>query len=103
MDVIWENLRKVRLVRRHSSILTKAVLLCVVLFSTAALLSLNASLTATQDRTVALEIQAAELEQEQQNLRERIENLGTDESTRQIAQEELGLVDSGTVILIPQQ
>ncbi len=103
MDVILENLRKVRLVRRHSSMLAKAVLLSVVLFSTAALLALNASLISARDRAEALRIQAIALEQEQQNLQDRIDSLGTDESTRQIAGEELGLVDPDTIVINPQQ
>ena len=103
MDIFLENLRKVRLVRRHSSMLAKAVLLCVVLFSTAALLTLNASLVSVRERTAALQAQAVALEQEQQDLQDRIELLGTDESTRRIAQEELGLVDGGTIIINPQQ
>lgn len=103
MDIFLENLRKVKLVRRHSSMLAKAVLLSVVLFSTAALLALNASLITARDRAEALRVQAIALEQEQQNLQDRIDSLGTDESTRHIAQEELGLVDPGTIIIDPQQ
>jgi cell division protein FtsB len=41
------------------------------------------------------------LEQAQQDLQNRIDDLGTDEAVRQIAQEELGLVDPDTVIIIP--
>jgi cell division protein FtsB len=79
------------------------VLLSVVLCSTAALLALHASLDALEDRNAALFIQAAALEQEQADLHQRIDQLGTEASTRQIAQEELGLVDPGTIIIIPQQ
>jgi cell division protein FtsB len=103
MDIILDNLGKVKLVRRHSSLLAKAVLLSVVLCSTAALLALHASLDALEGRTAALSVQAVALEQEQQDLQIRIDQLGTDESTRQIAQEELGLVDPDTIIIIPQQ
>ena len=103
MDIFLENLRKVKLVRRHSSMLAKAVLLSVVLFSTAALLALNTSLISIRDRAEALRIQAIALEQQQQDLQDRIESLGTDEAIQQIAQEELGLVDPDTIIINPQQ
>jgi cell division protein FtsB len=83
--------------------LAKAVLLSVVLFSTAALLALNTSLISIRDRAEALRIQAIALEQQQQDLQDRIESLGTDEAIQQIAQEELGLVDPDTIIINPQQ
>jgi cell division protein FtsB len=98
-----ENLRKIRFVRRRSSLLTKAVLLSVVAFSTAALLALNAALVSIQEQTEDLRTQAVALEQEQQDLENRIDQLGTEDSTKQIAQEELGLVEPGTIIINPQQ
>jgi cell division protein FtsB len=103
MGIILENLRKTRFVRRRSSLLTKAVLLSVVAFSTAALLALNAALVSIQEQTEDLRTQAVALEQEQQDLENRIDQLGTEDSTKQIAQEELGLVEPGTIIINPQQ
>lgn len=103
MDNILENLRKIRFVRRRSSMLTKAVLLSVVAFSTAALLALNAALVSIRQETEDLRTQAAALEQQQLDLENRIDQLGTDDSTRQIAKEELGLVEPGTIIINPQQ
>lgn len=103
MDNILENLQKIRFVRRRSSMLTKAVLLSVVAFSTAALLALNAALVSIRQETEDLRNQAAALEQQQQDLENRIDQLGTDDSTKQIAKEELGLVEPGTIIINPQQ
>ena len=103
MDNILENLQKIRFVRRRSSMLTKAVLLSVVAFSTAALLALNAALVSIRQDTEDLQNQAAALEQQQQDLENRIDQLGTDDSTKQIAKEELGLVEPGTIIINPQQ
>lgn len=103
MDNILENLQKIRFVRRRSSMLTKAVLLSVVAFSTAALLALNAALVSIRQDTEDLRNQAAALEQQQQDLENRIDQLGTDDSTKQIAKEELGLVEPGTIIINPQQ
>lgn len=103
MDNILENLQKIRFVRHRSSMLTKAVLLSVVAFSTAALLALNAALVSIRQDTEDLRNQAMELEQQQQDLENRIDQLGTDDSTKQIAKEELGLVEPGTIIINPQQ
>ena len=85
MDNILENLQKIRFVHRRSSMLTKAVLLSVVAFSTAALLALNAALVSIRQDTEDLRNQAAALEQQQQDLENRIDQLGTDDSTKQIA------------------
>ena len=101
MGVILENLKKIKFIPRRGSLLGKAVLLCVVVFSTAAILTMNAALTAHRQRAEDLRQSAMALEQEQQDLQNRIDDLGTDESVRQIAQEELGLVDPDTVIIIP--
>ena len=81
--------------------LAKAVLLSVVLFATAAMIAMNAALVESRQQAEDLRQSAMALEQAQQDLQNRIDMLGTDDSVRQIAQEELGLVDPDTVILIP--
>jgi cell division protein FtsB len=103
MGIILENLRRYRFVRRRSSLTMKAVLLSVVALSTAALLALNVALVNARQNAEDLRAQAAALELEQLDLQQRLELLDTDESTRQIAQEELGLVDPGTIIITPQK
>ena len=101
MGVILENLKKIKFIPRRGSLLAKAVLLSVVVFSTAAMLAMNTALVESRQRAEDLRQNAMALEQEQQDLQNRIEDLGTDEAVRQIAQEELGLVDPDTVIIIP--
>ena len=101
MDVILENLKKIKLIPRRSSLLAKAVLLSVVLFATAAMIAMNAALVESRQQAEDLRQSAMALEQAQQDLQNRIDMLGTDDSVRQIAQEELGLVDPDTVIIIP--
>ena len=104
MRELLRKLRRVKIVFCRSHPMIKVAALCtVVLFSTAALLALNASLISIRDRAEALRIQAIALEQQQQDLQDRIESLGTDEAIQQIAQEELGLVDPDTIIINPQQ
>ena len=101
MDVILENLKKIKFIPRRSSLLAKAVLLSVVLFATAAMIAMNAALVESRQQADDLRQSAMALEQAQQDLQNRIDMLGTDDSVRQIAQEELGLVDPDTVIIIP--
>lgn len=101
MDVLIENLKKIRFIPRRGSLLAKAVLLSVVLCSTAAMLAMGSAVVQGRQRVEDLRQSAMVLEQQQQDLQNRIDILGTDDSVRQIAQEELGLVDPDTVIIIP--
>ena len=101
MGVILENLRKIKFMPRRGSLLGKAVLLSVVVFSTATMLVMGSAVAQSRQRAEDLRQSALALEQEQQDLQNRINDLGTDEAVRQIAQEELGLVDPDTVIIIP--
>ena len=101
MGVILENLKKIKFIPRRGSLLGKAVLLSVVVFSTATMLVMGSAVVQSRQRAEDLRQSALALEQEQQDLQNRIDDLGTDEAVRQIAQEELGLVDPDTVIIIP--
>ena len=101
MGVFLENLKKIKFIPRRGSLLGKAVLLSVVVFSTATMLVMGSAVAQSRQRAEDLRQSALALEQEQQDLQNRIDDLGTDEAVRQIAQEELGLVDPDTVIIIP--
>lgn len=101
MGVILENLKKIKFIPRRGSLLGKAVLLSVVVFSTVTMLVMGSAVAQSRQRAEDLRQSALTLEQEQQDLQNRIDDLGTDEAVRQIAQEELGLVDPDTVIIIP--
>lgn len=101
MGVILENLKKIKFIPRRGSLLGKAVLLSVVVFSTVTMLVMGSAVAQSRQRAEGLRQSALALEQEQQDLQNRIDDLGTDEAVRQIAQEELGLVDPDTVIIIP--
>jgi cell division protein FtsL len=101
MGVILENLKKIKFIPRRGSLLGKAVLLSVVVFSTVTMLVMGSAVAQSRQRAEDLRQSALALEQEQQDLQNRIDDLGTDEAVRQIAQEELGLVDPDTVIIIP--
>lgn len=103
MQKIVNSLRRVKLVVRKSRPVTKVVALCAVVLSTVALLTLQSAILASRDRTAALMDQAANLEQQNQDLAQHIDGLDTEEGIRDIAEEELGLVDPDTVIIVPQQ
>ena len=90
-------LSRIRLVYRHSPLLLKCAVLVTIVLSTAALTILRVGINQYQDQTAWSRAQAAQLEQENQQLEENIQQLGTVESVKRIAQEELGLVDPGTV------
>ena len=55
-----------------------------------------------KNQTEDLRAQAAALEQENSDLEEKIQNLGSVQSVLEIAQEELGLVSSDTVVFQPE-
>lgn len=95
--------RRVRLVYRRSSPLLKVAILALVVLCMAALLGLRAAILNVQANTDALRSKAASLEQENSRLEEYIEDLGTVDSVRRIAREELGLVDPDTVVFQPEQ
>ena len=103
MRKIMNALRRVKLVFRKSRPVTKIVALCAVVLSLAALLTLQSAILASRERTDALLDRAEELEQQNQELEHRIDGLDTEDGIRDIAEQELGLVDPDTVLIVPQQ
>ena len=103
MEKIINYLRRVKLVVRKSRPVTKVVALCAVVLSTVALLTLQNAILTSRENTAALMDQAGKLQQQNQELEERIDGLDTEEGIRDIAEQELGLVDPDTVIIVPEQ
>lgn len=95
--------RRFKLVYRRSSTLLKCVVLAAIVLSTAALLTLRLTIRDYQDRQQALALEAAQLEQENRKLTQSIAELGTVESIKRIAREELGLVDPDTEFFTPAE
>ena len=89
---------RIRLVYRRSSLLLKCVVLVAIILSTAALLTIRYSIRSSQQELDHLRNQAARLEQENQELDQQTGALGTVDSIKQIAQEELDLVDPDAII-----
>ena len=90
--------RRFRLVYRRSSTLLKCVVLTAIVLSAAVLVTLRFTIQDFQAYQQALAQQAAQLEQENRLLTQHIAELGTVESVKRIAREELGLVDPDTII-----
>ena len=93
---------KLRLVYRRTSTPVKCMILAALVVATAALLTLTISIRSAQAKLEAQKQQAALLEQENKELQENIDGLGSVESDKQIAKNELGLVDPNTVLYTPE-
>lgn len=93
---------RIRLVFRRSRPLTKCVVLAMVLLCTAALLSVRIAVTEANAQTEALRARSAALEQKNDELTQRIAELGTVQSVVRIAQEELGLAFPDTIVFKPE-
>lgn len=94
--------KRIRLVYQRSSALTKCVVLAAIIASTVALLSLRLAIVQTQAREEALRKQAAALEQANRELENDIEKVDTIDGMKEIAEEQLDLVDPNTVIFDPE-
>ena len=83
----------IRFVFRRTSPLVKCVVLTLIVACTVALISLRINIQKDRQRQEDLKQQAIKLSQENKKLTQEIEELGTKESVRRIAETELGLVD----------
>ena len=93
--------RNIRFIVRPGSRKLKIVLLALILACTAALIALGFIRGRIQQQTQQILDQAAVLEHENAELTEKKDNLGTSSSIKEIAREELGLVDPDTIIIDP--
>ena len=91
---------KVRL--RSAPVKLKAVLIVLIVLSMAALVALRWVHNGLQPETQRKTEQAAATEGENADLQEKIDSIGSVQSIRQIAQDELGLADPDTVLIHPE-
>jgi len=101
MKARTKTVRNVQFVIRPSSMLLKIVVIVLIVFSTAALITLSWVHQSIQVRTENMRQEAVELQQQNTELEQKINILGSVMSVQQIAQEELGLVDPNTVMITP--
>ncbi len=87
---------------RSAPVKLKAVLIVLIVLSTAALVALRWVHNGIQAETQRKTEQAAAMEGENADLQEKIDSIGSVQSIRQIAQDELGLADPDTVLIHPE-
>ena len=78
----------------------KIAVLLVIVFSTAALLTTYVVIRNQREANQALQQQALELEETNENLKEHVDNQGTDEGANGVAKDELDMKDPDTTIYI---
>lgn len=93
--------KKTRVVFRKTSPMVKVLILVTVLLSTIALVAIYASIEESHRRYEAMRQEAGKLEENNQDLSQQIEEMGTLESIIRIAMERLGLVLPDTTIFGP--
>lgn len=98
MSKIQDLLNNYTLVYQPTSPLLKAVVTVTIALCTVTLIALRLTQWENAQDLALLRTQAAAMEQENAELSERIEALGTVDSYRQIAAEQLGLVDPETIV-----
>lgn len=94
--------RNIRFIVRPGPRKLKILFLALILACTAALVALGVVRGRIQQQTQAALEQAAALEQENKELIEKQEKLGTNSSIKDIARDELGLVDPDTILIDPE-
>lgn len=93
--------KKPKVQLRRSPLALKIILTLLILFSIASLVALRWVHLDFQTEIGDLKSQAAEIEYENENLEKKTQNPGSVDTIKQIAQDELGLVDPNTVVLQP--
>ena len=94
---------KKKIVVRPAPPLLKIAACLLILFSMAALIAIRWVHNGILEETQALTQEAAAAEAENTELNEKLGNLGSVQSVKDIAQEELDLVDPDTVVIHPQK
>ena len=95
-------MKKYKLEFRSSSNLLKIVVIILIVFSMAALMALAWVRGGITGQIQKLKEDAAAMEQENQDLQDKIDDLGSVQSVQDIAREELGLVDPNTIVIQPE-
>ena len=94
--------QNIRFIVRPGPKKLKILFVALILACTVALVALSMVRGCIRQQTQEVLDQAAVLEHENAELAEKAEDLGTGSSIKDIAREELGMVDPGTVIIDPK-
>lgn len=93
--------RRFKVSVQRSDNLTKVVVLSFLVVAIVASLVLRSSILKTRERAEALRSQAVSLEQENADLKEKLDSVGSVDGIVQVAQDELDLVDPASVVFKP--
>ena len=99
MADIKEFFSRIRFVYRRTSNFTKLVVTVAILLCISTLIALRLATVSLQERLEDLRHQAGQLENANEELSEKIDELGSEKSVVEIAEEELGLVQPGAVAI----
>lgn len=102
MAKIKDFFSRIQFVYQRTRNATKIVVILALVLCTGALITLRLAMNDLENRTEKLRGRAVALEQENADLEENISQLGSVQSVVEIAEEELGLVQPGTVIYQPE-
>lgn len=91
--------KKFKIVFRRGRPLTKVVLIAMITLCTVALVAIGITVKQEQARLKAAKSNAFTEEQEKKELNEKIDQLGSDESIKDIAADELDMYPEGTIIV----
>ena len=94
---------RIRLVYQRSSTALKCVVLATLVACSIALVGLSVSLHKIKQKTEDLRNQAIELQEENRQLQQSVDLADTVEGVKQIAQDELGLVDPEAEFFYPEE
>lgn len=99
MERIRSILSRFQLQYRRTPTLNKVVVAVAIVLSSLTLVTLRLAHWEAEEKLAELRQQVAAQEQRNEDLRHDIDELGTTDSIREIAREELGLVDPDTIII----
>ena len=99
MEKLRSILSRFQLQYRRTPTLHKVVVAVAIVLSSVTLVSLRLTHWEVEEKAADLRQQIAAGKQRNDELRQDIDELGTTDSVRRIAQEELGLVDPDTIII----
>lgn len=101
MGKLRATLKRIRLVYRRSSTLTKTVVMAAVVVSMVALLTLHIAIDAVNNRYESDRDKAAQLEQENEDLKDKNDAIGSIDGALDYADDELGMKPPGSIVIIP--
>lgn len=85
---------------RRSSLITKLIILAVMVFAIAAIVTLQPKINALKNESAALSEEVAGLKQSNQLAQARLDALGTDEAVIAIAREKLNFAFEDEIIFV---